>query len=133
MPSLRLCFYFIQFSATLPKLPNSLSVQRQGTGSRHWLDFHTIPSTERHINSIRANKCGGALVSRAPISLARPGSAHTDGLVISDQGAEGTDEHEGTLRSLWVGHTVNAMVHDKVCETVGSIFQGYISRNSKLA
>lgn len=56
--------------------PILISVQRQGTGSRPWLDFHTVPSTERHIELIRANKCGGA-----PISLARPGSGHTDGLV----------------------------------------------------
>lgn len=56
--------------------PIPISVQRQGTGSRPWLDFHTVPSTERHIELIRVNKCGGA-----PISLARPGSGHTDGLV----------------------------------------------------
>lgn len=79
------------------RLPNSPSVQRQGTGSRHWLDFHTIPSTERHIKLIRVNNCGGALLSRAPISLAWPGSGHTDGLVISDLGAEGMDEGGGIL------------------------------------
>lgn len=39
-----------------PSLPNSPSVQWQGTGSRHWLDFHTVPSTERHIKLIRVNK-----------------------------------------------------------------------------
>lgn len=74
-----------------PPLPNSPSVQRQGTGSRHWLDFHTIPSTERHIKLIRVNNCGGALLSGAPISLAWPGHGHTDGLVISDLEAEGTE------------------------------------------
>lgn len=56
--------------------PIPISVQRQGTGSWPWLDFHTVPSTERHIELIGVNKCGGA-----PISLARPGSGHTDGLV----------------------------------------------------
>lgn len=84
------------------RLPNSPSVQRQGTGSRHWLDFHTIPSTERHIKLIRVNNCGGALLSRALISLAWPGSGHTDGLVISDLGAEGMDEGGGIV-PLWVG------------------------------
>lgn len=75
-----------------PSLPNSLSVQWQGTGSWHWLDFHTVPSTERRIMLIRVNNCGGALLSRAPIGLAWPGSGYADGLVISDLGAEGTDE-----------------------------------------
>lgn len=60
--------------------PIPISVQRQGTGSGPRLDFHTVPSTECHIKLIRVNKCGGALLSRAPISLALPGSAHTDGL-----------------------------------------------------
>lgn len=66
-------------------LPNSPWVQRQGTGSRLWLDFHTTPSTERHVKLIRVNNCGGALLRGAPISLARPGHGHTDGLVISDR------------------------------------------------
>lgn len=79
-----------------PPLPNSPSVQRQGTGSRHWLDFHTIPSTERHIKLIRVNNCGGALLSGAPISLAWPGHDHTDGLVICDLEAEGTERGGGT-------------------------------------
>lgn len=35
-------------------------------------------------------------MSRAPIGLAWPGSGDTDGLVISDLGAEGMDEGEGT-------------------------------------
>lgn len=73
-------------------LPNSPSVQRWGTRSRHWLDFHTVPSTERHIKLIRVNNCGSALLSRAPTGLAWPGSGDTDGLVISVLGAEGTDE-----------------------------------------
>lgn len=75
-----------------PSLPNSPSVQRQGTGSRHWLDFHTVPSTERHIKLIRVNNCGGALLSRAPIGLAWPGSGDTDGLVICVLGAKGKGE-----------------------------------------
>lgn len=100
------CFFFISLfffsSAPVhihhphPPLPNSPSVQRQGTGSRHWLDFHTIPSTERHIKLIRVNNCGGALLSGAPISLAWPGHGHTDGLVISDLEAEGTERGGGT-------------------------------------
>lgn len=64
-------------------LPDSPSVQCQGTGSRHWLDFHTVPSTECHITLIRVNNCSGALLSRAPISLVWPGSGDADGLVIS--------------------------------------------------
>lgn len=63
-----------------PSLPNSLLVQRQGTRSCHWLDFHTVPSTEHHVKLIRVNNCGGALLSRAPIGLAWPGPARTDGL-----------------------------------------------------
>lgn len=86
-----------------PSLPNSHSVQRQATGSQRWLDFHTVPSTERHIKLIRVNNCGGALLSRAPIGLAWPGSGHTDGLVISDLRAEGTDDGGGTSRAAWGG------------------------------
>lgn len=97
-------FYIILFSPSAPvpihpphpPLPNSPSVQRQGTGSRHLLDFHTIPSTERHIKLIRVNNCGGALLSGAPISLAWPGHGHTDGLVICDLEAEGTERGGGT-------------------------------------
>ncbi|CAK6968777.1 Hypothetical predicted protein [Scomber scombrus] len=86
-----------------PGLPISLSVQRQGTRSRHWLDFHTVPSTERHIKLIRVNNCGGALLSRAPIGLAWTGSGDTDGLVISVLGAEGTDEYVVGVW-WWSGH-----------------------------
>lgn len=78
---LRLCFFFFYYfslfllTRTPQVRPDSPSVQRQGTGSRHWLDFHTIPSSERHIKLIRVNKCGGALLSGTAISLAQPGSA----------------------------------------------------------
>lgn len=89
LPSLHLSFTdcisaFIPLSFFLilpsPSSPNPPSVQRQGTGSRHWLDFHTVLSTEQHIKLIRVNNSGVALLSRAPISLAWPGSGHADGL-----------------------------------------------------
>lgn len=87
-PAAFIFFYYcsrplLTFSALVPPsqiFPIPISVQRQGTGSRPQLDFHTVPSTERHIELIRVNKCGGALLSRAPISLGPSGSAHTDGL-----------------------------------------------------
>lgn len=89
-PSLLQLLFFSHRSPPLVPLPSlahppqvfpiPISVQRQGTGSGPRLDFHTVPSTERHIRLIRVNKCGGALLSGAPISLAPPGSAHTDGL-----------------------------------------------------
>lgn len=101
-----------------PRLPNSPSVQRQGTGSRHWLDFHTIPSTERHIKLIRVNNCGGALLSGAPISLAWPGSDHTDGLVISDLEAEGMERGGGALPPLLEGDRAQsaAVAPEQVCQ-----------------
>lgn len=86
---LQLLFFYYRSHPLLPYpgvahppqvFPIPISVQRQGTGSRPRLDFHTVPSPERHIKLIRVNKCGGALLSRVPISLAPPGSAHTDGL-----------------------------------------------------
>lgn len=88
-------FFLAPVHPPSPSLPNSPSVQRKGSGSQHWLDFHTIPSTECHIKLIRVNNCGSALLSRAPISLTWPGSGHTDGLVISDLGAERMDEGRG--------------------------------------
>lgn len=69
------------FSSAIPithppqVFPIAISVQRQGTGSRPRLNFHTVLFTERHIKLIRVNKCGGT-----PISLARQCSSHTDGL-----------------------------------------------------
>lgn len=100
-----------------PRLPDSPSVQRQGTGSRHWLDFHTIPSTERHIKLIRVNNCGGALLSGAPISLAWPGSGHTDGLVISNLEAEGMERGGGALSPLLEGDRAQsvAVAPEQVC------------------
>lgn len=92
LPSPCFSFYFVLLLSLLAgsrsyppslSLPNSRTVQRQGTGSQHWLDFHTVPSTECHIKLIRVNNCGGALLSRAPIGLVWSGSGDTDGLVIS--------------------------------------------------
>lgn len=79
-----------------PGLPDFHSVQQQGTGSWHWLDFHTAPSTERHIKLIRVNNCSRGLLSRAPIGLAWPDSGDADGLVISLLGAKGMHEARGS-------------------------------------
>lgn len=86
-------------------LPNFPMVQRQGTGSRHWLDFHTVPSTECHIKLIRVNNCGGALLSRAPIGLVWSVSGDTDGPVISvlEAGRVRANVHHGCLGGCGCG------------------------------
>lgn len=89
-------------------LPNFPMVQRQGTGSRHWLDFHTVPSTECHIKLIRVNNCGGALLSRAAIGLVWSVSGDTDGPVISvlEAGWVRMKVHHGCLGwcGCWTEH-----------------------------